>query len=98
MVEQSLDIRVALLEERVHNVLIQFDGLDRFFTSIKNNSDLEQRVALLEQEVEVLENKIKTKVEKNEFTPVKALVFGFAAIVLVAVIGAILLSIGIKIK
>lgn len=98
MAEQSLDIRIAILEERVHNVMVQFDGLDRFFTIVKDTSNLEQRVALLEQEVEVLETRIKNKVEKNEFTPVKALAFGFAGIILVAVIGALLLSIGIKIK
>ena len=96
MSEQQLDIRVTLLEERVKNVMEQFGGLDRFFTIIRDTSDLEQRVALLEQEVEVLENKLKTKVDKHEFSPVRSLVYGGVGLILAAVIGALLYSIGIK--
>jgi len=93
---ESLDTRVALLEERVKHILENFDGLDRFFTLIKETSSIEQRVALLEAEVEVLETKLGSKVDKNEFWPVKSIVYGGAAIILLAVLGTILLGIGLK--
>jgi 7-cyano-7-deazaguanine synthase in queuosine biosynthesis len=98
MTDQSLDTRIALLEDRVKFALHQFGGLDKFFTIIKDTSNLEQRVALLEQEVEVLESRISNKVEKNEFTPVRLLVFGFAALILGAVITAFLVNTGLKFK
>lgn len=93
---ESLDTRVALLEERVKHILENFDGLDRFFTLIKETSSIEQRVALLEAEVEVLETKLKSKVDKNEFWPVKSIVYGGAAIILLAVLGTVLIGIGLK--
>jgi predicted nuclease with TOPRIM domain len=86
---ESLDTRVALLEERVKQILENFDGLGKFFTVIKETSNLEQRVALLEAEVEVLESKLLAKVDKNEFWPVKSIVYGGAAIVLLAVLGTV---------
>ena len=98
MTDQSLDTRIALLEDRVKFALHQFGGLDKFFTIIKDTSNLEQRVALLEQEVEVLESRISNNVEKNEFTPVRLLVFGFAALILGAVITAFLVNTGLKFK
>ena len=98
MTDQSLDTRIALLEDCVKFALHQFGGLDKFFTIIKDTSNLEQRVALLEQEVEVLESRISNKVEKNEFTPVRLLVFGFAALILGAVITAFLVNTGLKFK
>ena len=98
MTDQSLDTRIALLEDRVKFALHQFGGLDKFFTIIKDTSNLEQRVALLEQEVEVLESRISNKVEKNEFTPDRLLVFGFAALILGAVITAFLVNTGLKFK
>ena len=67
---ESLDTRVALLEERVKHILENFDGLNKFFTVIKETSNLEQRVALLEAEVEVLESKLLAKVDKTEFWPI----------------------------
>ena len=98
MTDQSLDTRIALLEDRVRHVMEQLGGLNRFFTVIRDTSDLTQRVALLEQEVEVLENKISGKVDKNEFIPVRLLVFGFAALILGAVITAFLVNTGLKFK
>ena len=93
---ESLDTRVALLEERVKHILENFDGLNKFFTVIKETSNLEQRVALLEAEVEVLESKILAKVDKTEFWPIKSIVYGGAAMILLAVLATILVAIGLK--
>jgi uncharacterized small protein (DUF1192 family) len=78
---ESLDTRVALLEERVKHVMENFEGLDKFFTIIKDTSNLEQRVALLEAEVEVLETKLGTKVDKQEFWPLKTIVYGMTGVI-----------------
>jgi uncharacterized small protein (DUF1192 family) len=93
---ESLDTRVALLEERVKHVMENFEGLDKFFTIIKDTSNLEQRVALLEAEVEVLETKLGTKVDKQEFWPLKTIVYGMTGVILLVVLSAVLLGIGLK--
>lgn len=95
---ESLDIRVALLEERVENVMRNFEGLDKFFTIIKDTSNLEQRVALLEAEVEVLENKVTNKVDKTEFWPLKTIVYSMTGVILLGVLATLLLGVGIKLK
>ena len=95
---ESLDIRVALLEERVKHVMENFEGLDKFFTIIKDTSNLEQRVALLEAEVEVLETKLVSKVDKQEFWPLKTIVYGMTGVILLGVLATILVGVGIKLK
>ena len=95
---ESLDIRIALLEERVKHVMENFEGLNKLFTTIKDTSNLEQRVALLEAEVEVLETKVGAKVDKNEFWPLKTIVYGMTGVILLGVLATILLGIGIKLK
>ena len=95
---ESLDIRVALLEERVKHVMENFEGLDKFFTIIKDTSNLEQRVALLEAEVEVLETKLVSKVDKQEFWPLKTIVYGMTGVILLGVLSTILVGVGIKLK
>lgn len=95
---ESLDTRVALLEERVKHVMENFEGLDKFFTIIKDTSNLEQRVALLEAEVEVLETKLGSKVDKQEFWPLKTIVYGMTGVILLGVLATLLLGVGIKLK
>lgn len=95
---ESLDIRVALLEERVKHVMENFEGLDKFFTIIKDTSNLEQRVALLEAEVEVLETKLVSKIDKQEFWPLKTIVYGMTGVILLGVLATILVGVGIKLK
>lgn len=96
--DDDLNVRVALLEERVKHVMENFAGLDKFFTSSKDTSNLEQRVALLEAEVEVLENKVGSKIDKNEFWPLKTIVYGMTGVILAGVLATILWGIGIRLK
>jgi tetrahydromethanopterin S-methyltransferase subunit B len=86
----SLEARVAALDSQVQSIVKNIDGLDRLFSSIKDSSDLEQRIAVLETEVEVIQAKLEKKIEKNEFWPIKTVVYGLAGTALLALLGAII--------
>lgn len=96
--EPMLETRVALLEERVKNVMLHFDGLSKYYVTIPDNNNLESRIAVLEKEVELISLKLESKIEKTEFWPVKSIVYGFAGIVLIGFVSALLVLLGIKYK
>ena len=98
MSEESIETRVAVLDTKVTALLRDLGGLDRLFTSLQDTSDLEQKIAILETEVEVIHSKLEKKIEKTEFQPVKAIVYGFSGMILLVVLTSILLSIGLKAK
>jgi hypothetical protein len=95
MPEQAIETRVALLEEKVRNIGSQFTDLDRFFSSIKESSDLEQRIAILENEVKLINAKLVTK---DQFWPIRTIVYGLAGIILMGVLITGLLALGIHTK
>lgn len=97
MVDENLNTRISLLESRVQDIMRRFDGLQDYYISFKDNNALEQRVAILEREVELVESTINNKVEKTEFSLVKSVVYGSIALILVAVVTTILWSIGLKV-
>lgn len=95
--EENLNTRISLLESRVSEIMRRFDGLQDHFYSFRDSSALEQRVAILEREVELVESTIKNKVEKSEFSLVKSVVYGSVALILVAVVTTLLWSVGLKV-
>lgn len=86
----TLEARVAILETQIKNILQNYDDLDRVFTSIKNTGTLETKVAVLEAEVASIQAKLDKKVEKNEFWPIRVIVYGLAGMILLAVGGALI--------
>jgi len=87
--EQSLETRIAVLDAQVQSILRDFKGLERVFPSLRDSTDLEQKVAILETEIDYIKLRLEKKVEREQFWPVKTLVYGIAAIALLAVFGAI---------
>lgn len=90
MPEQSLEARVAGLDSQIQAIMREINGLDKLFPSIRDASDVEQKVAILETEVEYIKSKLEKKIEKNEFWPVRMIAYGLAGMILVAVLGAVL--------
>lgn len=86
----SLEARVAVLDSQVQAILRSIDGLDRIFPSIKDASDIEQKVSILETEVAVIQAKIEKKIDKHEFWPVKTVVYGLAGAALLTLLAAVL--------
>lgn len=86
--QMSLEARVAILETQITRILSDYDDLDRIFPSLKDVGTLDRKVAVLEAEVATITAKLDKKVEKNEFWPVRAVVYGFAALILTAVVAA----------
>ena len=52
MPEQSLEARVAGLDSQIQAIMRDVNGLDKLFPSIRDAADVEQKVAILEAEVE----------------------------------------------
>ena len=98
MPEQSFDARVATLDAQVQILLRDLGNLDKLFPSIRDQADIEQKVAILETEVEIIKLKMDKKVDTNEFVPVRLIVFGMTGIILVSVLCTLLYIIGLKNK
>lgn len=90
MPEVSLEARIATLDAQIQGILRDLNGLDKLYPSIRDVADVEQKVAILETEVEVIQSKLDKKVDKNEFWPIKTIGYGLAGLILIAVIGALL--------
>ncbi len=88
--EVNLHARVATLDAQVQSIMRNLDGLDKLFPSIRDSADIEQKVAILENEVIVIQAKLDKKIDRNEFWPVRAIAYGLAATVLLAVAAAVL--------
>ena len=89
----SLEARVAVLESQLRTLLHQFNNLDSIFPPIKEVSNLETKVAVLEAEMATLQSKVDKKVDKNEFWPVKSVVYAMVALILMAVGSAMIYGI-----
>lgn len=90
MPDASLEARIATLDAQIQGILRDLNGLDKLYPSIKDVSDVEQKVAILETEVEVIKSRLDKKVDKNEFWPIKTIGYGLAGLILLAVIGTLL--------
>lgn len=90
MPEQNLEARIATLDANVQAILRNLDGLDKLFPSIRDSADIEQQVAILETEVDVIKAKLEKKIEKSEFWPVRVIAYGLAGTILLAFLTAIL--------
>jgi regulator of replication initiation timing len=82
--------RVYKLDIQVQNLLSNFDDLEKVFPSIRDVTDLEQKIAILETEVEVIKGRLDKKIESNEFMPVRMIAYGLAAAVLLGFVAALL--------
>jgi tetrahydromethanopterin S-methyltransferase subunit G len=85
MVDVNLEARVAALDVQVQSILRDLEGLDKVFPSIKDTLSIEQKVAILETEVSVIKSRLDKKIERDEFFPIRAVVYGLVGLVLLAV-------------
>lgn len=94
MDQQELQRKVAVLEDRIHNLQEKFittisyhkDKVD----SINEISDIEQKIAILEAAVESLEINVEKKVSVIEFGPIRTIVYTLVGLILTGVIGGLL--------